>query len=86
MTARSLVDERTADAGFPPDQTFCSGFAHSWASVVRPDQARELPSTDLHPPAEFRTNATLANSPDFQAAFTMAPQTLMVKAPPCVIW
>jgi predicted metalloendopeptidase len=39
-----------------------------------------------HPPAEYRTNSTLANTPAFQAAFTVVPPSPMVKAPRCVIW
>ena len=58
-----------------PEQQFFIAFAHSWADVVRPEQARESVTTDPHPPAEYRTNATLANSP-----------SPMVKVPRCVIW
>jgi putative endopeptidase len=71
---------------FTLDQQFFIAFAHSWAGAVRPEQARELVTTDPHPPAEYRTNATLADSPDFQAAFSIPSQSPMVKAPRCVIW
>jgi putative endopeptidase len=43
-------------------------------------------TTDPHPPAEDRTNASLANSPDFQAAFGISAPSPMVKAHRCVIW
>jgi putative endopeptidase len=53
---------------------------------MRPEQAQELVTTDPHPPAEFRTNGTLANDPEFQAAFTIPAASPMVKGERCVIW
>ena len=61
-------------------------FAHSWAGQMRPEQAQELVTTDPHPPAEFRTNGSLANRPEFQAAFGFPASSPMVKAQRCVIW
>jgi putative endopeptidase len=72
--------------GFTPDQQFFLAFAHSWAGAIRPEQAQELVTTDPHPPAEDRTNATLANSPAFQAAFEIPDSSPMVKKDRCVIW
>jgi predicted metalloendopeptidase len=43
-------------------------------------------TADPHPPAEYRTNATLANSREFQAAFGIADSSPMVKTDRCVIW
>jgi putative endopeptidase len=71
---------------FSVDQQFFLAFAHSWAGQIRPEQAQELVTTDPHPPAEFRTNGTLANSRDFQAAFAIPAGSPMVKAERCVIW
>jgi len=71
---------------FTPDQQFFVAYAHSWAGAIRPEQAQELVTTDPHPPAEYRTNATLADSRDFQAAFGIADSSPMVKADRCVIW
>jgi len=71
---------------FTPDQWFFIAFAQSWAGSMRPEQARELVTTDPHPPPEYRTNATLANSPDFQAAFSIPSKSPMVNEPRCVIW
>jgi putative endopeptidase len=73
-------------AEFTPDQQFFIAFAHSWASVTRLQQAEKMVTTDPHPPAEDRTNASLANSPDFQAAFGISAPSPMVKAHRCVIW
>jgi putative endopeptidase len=75
-----------ADREFTPDQLFFIAYAHSWASAIRPQQAQELVTTDPHPPAEYRTNATLANSREFQAAFKIPDSSPMVKKDRCVIW
>ncbi len=75
-----------ADDGFTPDQQFFIAFAHSWASAIRKQQAEELVTTDPHPPADDRTNGTLANSPDFQRAFAIEGPGPMVKKDRCVIW
>lgn len=72
--------------GFTADQVFFLAFAHSWASAIRPRQAEELVTTDPHPPADDRTNATLANSPEFQRAFAITAPGPMVKKDRCVIW
>ncbi len=79
----------TAGAGaedFSTDQRFFIAFAHSWAGLMRPEQAQELVTTDPHPPAEFRTNGTLANDAEFHAAFGISIPSPMVKRDRCVIW
>jgi putative endopeptidase len=68
------------------DREFYLAFAHSWAGQMRPEQAQELVTTDPHPPAEFRTNGSLANDPEFQASFAIPAPSPMVKAKRCVIW
>jgi putative endopeptidase len=83
------LDGRTppADGGeFTPDQQFFIAFAHSWAGAMRPKQAEEMVTTDPHPPVEDRTNATLANTPEFQKAFAIKTPSPMVKTDRCVIW
>jgi putative endopeptidase len=74
------------DSNFTPDQQFFLAFAHSWAGATRRQQAEEMVTTDPHPPAEDRTNATLANSPEFQRAFAITGPSPMVKTDRCVIW
>jgi putative endopeptidase len=69
-----------------PDRLFFLAFAHSWAGQLRPEQAQEMVTTDPHPPAEFRTNGTLANVAEFQAAFAIPASSPMVKRERCVIW
>ncbi len=78
--------QSAAGREFTPDQQFFIAYAHSWASAIRPQQAEEMVTTDPHPPAEYRTNATLANSREFQAAFKIPDSSPMVKKGRCVIW
>jgi putative endopeptidase len=71
---------------FSMDQQFFIAFAHAWAGQMRPEQAEEMVTTDPHPPAQFRTNGTLANDADFHAAFAIPAASPMVKSERCVIW
>jgi putative endopeptidase len=84
ILAQRALHARAQDAS--PDRLFFIAFAHSWAAQMRPEQAQELVTTDPHPPAEFRTNGTLANVPEFQAAFAIPASSPMVKRERCVIW
>jgi putative endopeptidase len=86
IDAAPRIDAAPGKGGFTPDQVFFLAFAHSWASAIRPQQAEELVTTDPHPPADDRTNATLANSPEFQRAFAIAGSGPMINKDRCVIW
>ena len=55
--------------GFTPDQQFFLAYARMYAEDVRPQQARLWAASDPHPPGNFRVNGTLANVPQFAAAF-----------------
>jgi putative endopeptidase len=85
LPANSAATQGSAP-GTSADQEFFLAFAHSWAGRMRPEQAQELVTTDPHPPAEFRTNGTLVNSAEFQAAFAIPSPSPMVKSDRCVIW
>ncbi|KTD24282.1 MULTISPECIES: M13 family metallopeptidase [Legionella] len=69
-----------------PDQQFFLGTAHVWAANIRPEQLRNLVTTDPHPPMIYRVNGTLANMPQFQAAFAVPDKSSMVNTTRCVIW
>jgi putative endopeptidase len=73
-------------AGFTPDQIFFLSFAGMWASNARPEEEALLVVVDPHPPARVRVDATLANVPAFQRAFTVPPGSPMVNEPRCEIW
>lgn len=72
--------------GFTPEQQFFLGVGHSWATNIRPEQMRNQLTTDPHPPAKYRVNGSLANIPEFQAAFKLPDNSLMVNKKRCVIW
>jgi putative endopeptidase len=73
-------------AGFTPDQQFFLAAAHVWAQNVRPEEARLRATTDPHPPGQFRVNGTVANMPEFQAAFAVPDNSPMVRPHRCSIW
>jgi putative endopeptidase len=72
--------------GFTPDQQFFLGAAHAWANNMRPEEQRRLATVDPHPPAIYRINGSIANMPEFQAAFGIANDSPMVNKNRCVIW
>jgi putative endopeptidase len=84
--AATAANTDASAQAFSADQQFFLAFAHAWAGQMRPEQAQELVTTDPHPPAEFRTNGTLANDAEFQAAFAIPAASPMVKSQRCVIW
>jgi putative endopeptidase len=87
LPATPAASGRPPPAGeFTPDQQFFIAFAHSWASSTRAKQAQNSVTTDPHPPADDRTNGSLANIPAFQAAFGLSAKGPMVKTHRCVIW
>lgn len=72
--------------GLTPDQQFFLSAAHAWAGNIRPEQEQNLATTDAHPPMKYRVNGTLANIPQFQAAYTIKNPSVMVAVKRCVIW
>lgn len=69
-----------------PAQQFFISAAHVWSNNIRPEQARNLVTTDPHPPGLYRVNGTLANMPEFSSAFGIEKPGPMRNAKPCVIW
>jgi predicted metalloendopeptidase len=59
-----------------------------WAENVRPEFARLQANTNTHPPARFRVNGPLANTPAFAAAFGCKEGDAMARpaAERCRIW
>ncbi|MCX7116530.1 MAG: M13 family metallopeptidase [Legionellales bacterium] len=82
----SLFKSAKTIQGFTPDQQFFIGVAHVWATNIRPEQKRTMVTIDPHPPGQFRVNGTLANMPQFQAAFDLPAVSPMVNQHRCVIW
>jgi putative endopeptidase len=74
--------------GFTPEQRFFLGYAYSWATNIRPEQARLIVQTDPHPLPKFRVNGPLGNFPAFARAFGCKPGDPMLREGKdlCQIW
>jgi putative endopeptidase len=55
--------------GYTGWQRFFMGWAQSWRSKYRPEEARRRIAIDPHSPAEFRCNQIVANLDEFHNAF-----------------
>jgi len=55
--------------GYTGWQRFFMGWAQSWRSKYRPEEARRRIAIDPHSPAEFRCNQIVANLDEFHDAF-----------------
>ncbi len=73
---------------FDRSQQFFLGFAQSWCTKIRPEQARLRAATDPHSPAFWRVNGPLSNADGFQSAFQCQAGAKMVRAGAerCTIW
>ncbi|ACL64614.1 Endothelin-converting enzyme 1 [Anaeromyxobacter dehalogenans 2CP-1] len=74
--------------GFTPEQQFFVGYAQSWCSKYREQEARRRAVVDPHSPPRFRVNGPLSNLPEFARAFACAEGTPMARpaAERCEIW
>lgn len=74
--------------GYTGDQRFFLAFARVWAGAYRPEALRRQLATNEHPLGKFRTDATLQNMPEFQAAFQCKLGDAMVRpaAQQCRLW
>ena len=73
-------------AGFSEDQQFFVSFAQGWCSNRRDELARTRLLTDPHSPPEQRVNGALADTPEFQAAFSCPEGTPMAPKDRCTVW
>jgi putative endopeptidase len=69
-------------------QQFFLGFAQSWCTKYRPEQARLRAATDPHSPPYWRVNGPLGNLKAFKSAFQCAETQKMVRTASneCVVW
>jgi endothelin-converting enzyme/putative endopeptidase len=76
------------DTRFSDSQQFFLGFAQSWCTKVRPEEARQRVTTDTHSPPYWRVNGPLSNSDAFKAAFQCSDKAKMVRsgAERCSVW
>lgn len=84
---RTLAGKRRVRVdGFTPEQRFFLAFAGGWATSATPETTRLMVQSNPHPPAAFRVDATLANMPEFSAAFACSARDQMVAAKRCRVW
>lgn len=67
--------------GFTGEQRFFLGYAQGWREKIRDDTLRQRLLTDVHSPAEYRTNGVLVNVPAFYEAFGVNPGDRMFRPP-----
>ncbi len=77
---------RAAIDGLSPEQRFFLSFAQAWRSRYRPEHERLLLQTDAHSPPRFRVRGTLANMPEFDAAFSCRTQSRRAAGDHATIW
>lgn len=75
-----------ATSPYSQHQLFFLGYAQSWCSKYRPENARLRAATDPHAPPFLRVNNPLANLPEFAAAFGCKQGEPMVRAARCEVW
>jgi predicted metalloendopeptidase len=72
--------------GFTGEQRFFLAFAQARAINVRPELLERLIRTDTHPVARLRVNGTVANMPQFAAAFGCKSGDPLVRSDRCRVW
>jgi putative endopeptidase len=74
--------------GLTPDQRFFRSFALIFAGQQRPEAERVRVVTNPHPPNRFRVDGSVANLPEFAAAFNCKPGDPMARPTDerCVVW
>jgi putative endopeptidase len=74
--------------GYTPEQRFFIAFAQIWKSNTTEKALRHQIDTDPHSPAKYRVNGSLANMPEFFAAFNI-PKNKPMRLPDAdiaIIW
>ena len=82
----SKPEVKVAGSQFSDAQLFFLGYAQSWCSKRRDEDARMRVTVDPHSPPRWRVNGVVANTPAFAKAFSCGPKAPMVKEKACVVW
>ena len=75
-----------ASSEFTPEQRFFLGFGQLWCESSRPEAERLQAATDPHSANRYRVNGSVSNMPEFQKAFSCAPDAPMVRQNACRVW
>ena len=84
--AKAHPDRVAPPSRFTPEQQFFLGYAQSWCTNVRPEEARRRLTVDPHAPPRYRVNGPLSNLPQFQQAFGCKAGDRMVSQNRCEVW
>jgi putative endopeptidase len=74
--------------GFTPEQQFFISWGQATGAAMTPEAQRQLIDSDPHPVPKFRVIGPLADSPEFQQAFSCQESARMVRPAPkrCAVW
>jgi putative endopeptidase len=74
--------------GFTPEQQFFISWGQTSGHAMRIEAQRQLVKGDPHPAPRFRVIGPLANTPEFQQAFSCKAGAAMVRPPEqrCAVW
>ncbi|MEW5854188.1 MAG: M13 family metallopeptidase [Myxococcota bacterium] len=88
MTAATKDREDLKQFRYTPAQQFFYGYAQSWCSKYRDEQARLRAQTDPHSPPRWRVNGPLSSLSSFKDAFQCKDDAQMVRpaANRCEVW
>ena len=84
--ADAHLDMHSTMDGYTPDQRFWIAYAQQWCTQTRPEQLRTQAQSNEHAPDEYRTNAILADLPEFAKSFKCTKPSAVVNPKPCRIW
>jgi endothelin-converting enzyme/putative endopeptidase len=79
------MDAKEAD-GLTPRQRFFLAFAFSWCTEYRPELVRLVVLSDPHSYPKYRVNNTVANMPEFGAAFGCHKGQPEARVNACRVW
>ncbi|HEY1099312.1 MAG TPA: M13 family metallopeptidase [Myxococcota bacterium] len=86
QAAQAAGTLQPSSSPYSNEQLFFLGYAQSWCSKYRPENARLRAATDPHAPPFLRVNNPLANLPSFAKAFGCAAPSKMVRSAGCEVW
>lgn len=83
---RADAPEALVAEGLTEDQQFFVATGQIWCAKARDEYARMAAKVDPHSAPRFRVNGSLANSPEFAAAFSCPAGAPMNPAKKCAVW
>jgi putative endopeptidase len=78
--------EQKASDGWTPMQRFFLAYAFSWCTAIRPELMRTAVLTDVHSLPKYRVNNVVANTPEFEKAFSCKKGSPMAREQTCRVW